>query len=204
MISTQFLITSLIVVLIPGTGVLYTISTGLIHGARASLYAALGCTVGIIPALIACTFGLAAIIHTSAIIFQLIKFAGVGYLLYLAWVMWHETGGLTLQDPDQKTAGRTIALKAFLLNILNPKLSIFFMAFLPQFIPAQTSEPLIDMLVLGSIFMTMTLVVFSGYGLLAHSVKKYVIGSTKGIKYLQRTFAITFALLGAKLALTER
>jgi len=204
MISTEFLITSLIVVLVPGTGVLFTVSTGLMHGARASLYAALGCTVGIIPSLIACTLGLAAIIHTSALVFQLIKFAGVGYLLYLAWIMWHQSGDMTLQSDERKTAGRTIALKAFLINILNPKLSLFFMAFLPQFIPAQTPEPLIDMLVLGSSFMFMTFVVFIGYGLLAHSVRKYVVGSAKGIKYLQRTFAITFVLLGAKLALTER
>ena len=204
MISTEFLITSLIVVLIPGTGVLYTISTGLFQGVRASIFAALGCTAGIIPSLTACILGLAAIIHTSAVVFQVIKFAGVAYLLYLAWAMWKETGALVLESGERKSDGWGIALKGFLINILNPKLSIFFMAFLPQFIPAQTDAPLINMLVLGGSFMAMTLVVFIFYGMLANSVSKYVINSSKGIKYIQRTFAATFALLGAKLALTER
>ena len=204
MISTEFLITSLIVVLIPGTGVLYTISSGLFQGVRASMFAALGCTAGIIPSLTACILGLAAIIHTSAVVFQVIKFVGVAYLLYLAWAMWKETGALVLENGERKSDGWGIALKGFLINILNPKLSIFFMAFLPQFIPVQTQAPLINMLVLGGSFMAMTLVVFMFYGMLANSVSKYVINSSKGIKYIQRTFAATFALLGAKLALTER
>jgi len=209
MISTEFLLTSLIVVLIPGTGVLYTISIGLMQGGRASLFAALGCTVGIIPSLIACTLGLAAVIHTSAIVFGVIKFAGVGYLLYLAWAMWQETGVLTLQHPKQTNGTSSlpatkIALNGFLLNMLNPKLSLFFMAFLPQFIPTTTADPIFYIFVLGGCFMLMTLVVFIGYGLLANSVRPYVINSSKGIKIFKRTFAVTFAVLGAKLALSER
>lgn len=204
MISTEFLITSLIVVLLPGTGVIYTISMGLFQGSRASLYAALGCTVGIIPSLLACILGLAAVIHTSALLFQVIKFAGVAYLLYLAWGMWKETDSLALDDNGERANMWSVSSKGFLINILNPKLSIFFLAFLPQFVPPQAQAPLVNMLALGGVFMAMTLLVFIVYGLLANSLSTYVVNSPKIMKHVQRTFAATFALLGAKLALADR
>jgi threonine/homoserine/homoserine lactone efflux protein len=204
MISIEFLITSLIVVLIPGTGVIYTISMGLFKGARASMFAALGCTAGIIPSLTACILRLAAIMNASATVFQLIKFAGVAYLLFLAWSMWKETGALELNDDEHKVDMLAISIRGFLINILNPKLTLFFLAFLPQFIPAQAQTPLVNMLVLGGVFMGMTLVVFVLYGLLAHSVRGFIVGSPRAAKYMQRTFAASFALLGAKLAMTDR
>ena len=204
MISSEFLITSLIVVLIPGTGVFYTISTGLFQGARASIFAALGCTVGIIPSLTACILGLAAIVHTSAIVFQIVKFAGVAYLLYLAWGMWKESGALVLEERMSKSGLLGISTKGFLINILNPKLSLFFLAFLPQFVSTQVEAPLVNMLALGGVFMAMTLFVFILYGLLANGVSTYITNSPKVMKYVQRTFSATFAALGAKLAFTER
>lgn len=204
MVSTEFLITSLIVVLLPGTGVIYTISTGLFQGARASLFAALGCTAGIIPSLLACILGLATIMHTSALLFQIVKFAGVGYLLYLAWGMWKDTGGLVLDDIGERVSMLKVSSRGFLINILNPKLSVFFLAFLPQFIPVQAEAPLINMLILGLVFMGMTLLVFILYGLLANSVSAYILNSPKLMKYVQRSFSATFAMLGAKLAFTER
>ena len=179
MISTEFLITSLIVVLIPGTGVIYTISTGLFQGARASLVAALGCTVGIVPSLVACILGLAAIIHTSAVVFQVIKFSGVAYLLYLAWAMWKQTGALVLGEDKNTVNMLAVSTRGFLINILNPKLALFFLAFLPQFVPAQAEAPLINMLLLGGVFMVMTLAVFILYGLLANSVSVYLVNSPK-------------------------
>lgn len=203
MISADFLITSLIVVLIPGTGVIYTISTGLFRGARASMFAALGCTAGIIPSLLSCILGLAVVIHTSAIAFQIIKFAGVIYLLYLAWSMWKETGGLRLNNEEKNIDLLGISIKGFLINILNPKLTLFFLAFLPQFIPQQTENPVTTMLLLGIIFMAMTLFVFLLYGLLANVFRTYILRSAKITKYMQRTFAASFAVLGAKLAFAE-
>jgi threonine/homoserine/homoserine lactone efflux protein len=204
MISTEFLITSLVVVLIPGTGVIYTVSTGLFLGARASLLAALGCTAGIVPSLTACILGLAAIIHTSALLFQILKYAGAAYLLYLAWSMWKETGSLVLNEENGKEGASGIALKGFLINILNPKLSVFFLAFFPQFIPAQAAAPLINMLVLGGVFMAMTFVVFVFYGLLANGVRRTIVNSPTLLKRIQRSFAVCFAALGTKLALSER
>ena len=203
MISIEFLITSLIVVLIPGTGVIYTISTGLFQSARASIYAAIGCTAGIVPSLLACILGLAAILHTSAVVFQVIKFAGVVYLLYLAWSMWKGAGTLALDDSKHAESMLKVSIKGFLINILNPKLSLFFLAFLPQFIPENTNHPLLNMLGLGGVFMALTLFVFIGYGLLANKVSRYVVSSPRVMRYIQRTFSAAFALLGTKLAFTE-
>ena len=203
MFSAEFLITSLIVVLVPGTGVIYTVSTGLFLGWRSSIAAAIGCTAGIIPHLTACILGLSAIIHMSSVVFNCFKYAGAVYLLYLAWSMWRETGAITFNSPDTKTGLRSIALKGFLINILNPKLSIFFLAFLPLFISPGTASPTLDMLLLSIVFMAMTLFVFVLYGIAANTVSRYVIHSPNVVTWLQRSFAATFAALGAKLAMTE-
>ncbi|MBU1297048.1 MAG: LysE family translocator [Gammaproteobacteria bacterium] len=205
MISIEFLITSLILVLIPGTGVIYTISTGLFQGARASFSAALGCTLGIVPSMLASIFGLAVILNTSAMAFQVVKFIGVAYLLYLAWCMWRETGGLALEKKEEQNINLfQVALKGCLINVLNPKLTIFFLAFLPQFINSNVTSATSQMLLLGGIFMAMTLIVFILYGTLASKARRYLIGSSKVAKYMQRTFAASFALLGIKLAFTDR
>ncbi|MEN8188434.1 MAG: LysE family translocator [Thermodesulfobacteriota bacterium] len=204
MINTEFLITSLIVVLIPGTGVIYTISTGLFMGFRASVAAAIGCTVGITPHLLASILGLSAILHMSAIVFQLVKMAGAGYLLYLAWSMWRDTGSLSLDKPESKNNLIHIAIKGFLINILNPKLSIFFLAFLPLFVSPESSSPMTQMLKLSVVFMMLTLCIFILYGASAHSVRNHVVNSQKTVRRLQKNFAVIFAALGVKLALTEQ
>ncbi|MEZ5757014.1 MAG: LysE family translocator [Emcibacteraceae bacterium] len=204
MITTEFLITSLIVVLIPGTGVIYTVSNGLFLGARASIFAAIGCTTGIIPHLLATILGLATLLHVSALAFQIVKFIGVAYLFFLAWSMWRETGSLKLEKQSADKKMSDIITKGFLINILNPKLSIFFLAFLPQFIPANTEAPVINLFTLSIIFMVMTFVVFALYGIFAGSFRTHIIQSPKIMKNSQRTFAIIFAALGIKLALTEQ
>jgi len=204
MFNSEFLLTSLVVVLIPGTGVVYTVSTGLFCGWRASIAAALGCTIGIIPHLTASIIGLSAILHMSSIAFQLVKYAGVIYLMYLAWSMWHETGALTVNATDSRKSLWQIISKGFLINILNPKLSIFFLAFLPLFVSPNASSPMGQLLVLSAVFMSMTFVVFVLYGLLANSVRKYVVNSHRVTMWLQKSFAAIFAALGAKLAMTEQ
>jgi threonine/homoserine/homoserine lactone efflux protein len=204
MINNEFFITSLIVVLIPGTGVIYTISMGLFQGWKASILAAIGCTTGIIPHLLAAILGLATLLHMSAIAFQIVKFIGVAYLLYLAWSMWRDTGVLQLSEKENKLNARSIITKGFLINILNPKLSLFFLAFLPQFVPTQTQTPTLHMFMLSGIFMGMTLLVFILYGLFANSMRTYIIHSPKIMKRIQRSFAMVFAALGMKLAMAER
>ena len=204
MLSTEFLVTSLIVVLIPGTGVIYTVSNGLFLGWRASIAAAIGCTAGIIPHLSASTLGLSAILHMSAVAFQIVKYAGTAYLLYLAWAMWREKGSLTFDSPSAKHSFRKIISRGFLINILNPKLSIFFLAFLPLFVSPTGTSPTLQMFALSGIFMGITLVIFILYGLSANGVRSYVTHSPKIMIGLQRLFAATFAALGIKLAMTEQ
>ena len=201
----DFLATSFIVVASPGTGVLYTVATGLSRGARASVVAAFGCTIGIVPHMAAAIMGLAALLHTSAVAFQTLKYLGVAYLLYMAWSTLRERGALAV---EKETGGARSALQvtvtAVLINILNPKLSIFFLAFLPQFVRADESDPLSRMLELSAVFMLMTFVVFVGYGLFAASVRDHVISRPRVLAWIRRTFAAAFAALGAKLAFAER
>lgn len=203
MLSAEFLLTSLVVVLVPGTGVIYTVSTGLFLGRRASIAAAVGCTAGIVPHLTASILGLAAILHMSAVAFQAVKYAGAAYLLYLAWSLWQETGVLRFEAPAARKGARQIITRGFLINILNPKLSIFFLAFLPLFVSPQAAAPTLQMLLLSAVFMTMTLVIFILYGLLAGTVRRRVAASPRALAWLQRSFAAVFAALGVKLALTE-
>lgn len=204
MIRLEFLMTSLVVVLIPGTGVLYTVSTGITQGARASFLAALGCTAGILPHLAATFLGLAALLHTSAIAFQTLKYAGVVYLFYLAFATWREPSAFILDPTPSPRSSLAIVVKAFLLNILNPKLTIFFLAFLPQFVPASSPSPLLHLTSLSAVFMLMTLLVFIAYGLLAHSFRAAVIESVRVQTWLRRGFAATFAGLGVQLAASRQ
>src|SRR5579862_4123278 len=124
--SWEFLITSFIVVVSPGTGVLYTLAAGLSRGARASVVAAFGCTLGIVPHLAAAILGLAALLHTSALAFQTLKYAGVAYLLYMAWNTLREQGALTVDSETTARSSLQVIGHAIANNILNPKLTIFF------------------------------------------------------------------------------
>jgi len=204
MITPEYLITSLIVVLVPGTGVLYTVSTGLVQGRAAGVYAALGCTAGILPHLLATVLGLAAVMHTSAIAFQALKYAGVAYLLYLAYATWRDTTALAVETGASRSTAMRLVVKAVLINILNPKLTIFFLAFLPQFADPRASSPLAHLLLLSAVFMAMTFAVFVVYGLLAHAFRQAVVDSPRAQAWLRRGFAAAFAGLGVNLAMAER
>jgi threonine/homoserine/homoserine lactone efflux protein len=204
MITLEFLITSLIVVLIPGTGVVFTVSTGLIHGRKASVFAAIGCTAGIVPHLLATALGLAAVLHTSAVAFQALKFAGVAYLFYVAYATWRDKTAFAIESNSSTRSGPTVMVKAFLLNILNPKLTIFFLAFLPQFVEPAARSPLTQLIILSGVFMAMTFAVFVVYAFLAHAFRKAVIESPRVQAWLRRGFAVAFAGLGTNLALSEK
>jgi threonine/homoserine/homoserine lactone efflux protein len=202
--SISFLLTSLIVVVSPGTGVLYTLAVALSRGSRASVAAASGCTLGILPHMLAAMLGLAAVLHTSALAFSALKWCGVVYLLYMAWQTLRERGALAVDGRIDEAKRRRVVVTGFLINILNPKLSIFFLAFLPQFIAADEAHPLARMLELSAVFMLMTWVVFVLYGLFAAGVRDRVVSRPNVMTWLRRAFAGGFALLGARLALADR
>ena len=202
--SLEFLITSFIVVVSPGTGVLYTLAAGLARGSRASVVAAFGCTVGIVPHMAAAIMGLAALLHTSALAFQVFKYLGVAYLLYMAWSTLRERGALKVEKDTSARSALQVTVTGILINILNPKLSIFFLAFLPQFVSADEAHPLSRMLLLSAVFMLMTFVVFVGYGLFAASIRDHVISRPRVLTWMRRAFAGAFAALGARLAFADR
>ena len=203
--SVEFLITSLVVILIPGTGVIYTVAAGLASGRRSSIAAAFGCTLGILPHITASIFGLAAILHTSAVLFQMLKYAGAAYLIYLAYQILKERGPLRLGTGDAvPRRTHSIIRTGFVINILNPKLSMFFMAFLPQFIQANGTTALVEMAGLGGLFMAMTFAVFIVYGSFAAAVGDKVLGSDTVMRWMRRTVAVAFAGFGLRLALAER
>jgi len=203
-VNIDFLVTSFIVVVSPGTGVLYTLAAGLSRGSRASAIAAFGCTLGIVPHMAAAIMGLAALLHTSALAFQTLKYLGVAYLLYMAWSALREKGALRVEKEVGARSAIQVIMSAILINILNPKLSIFFFAFLPQFVSANESHPLSRMFELSAVFMLLTLVVFVGYGLFAASIRNHVVSRPRVLTWMRRTFAAAFVALGAKLALAER
>ena len=202
--SPEFLLTSLIIVATPGTGVLVTLAAGLSGGARAAVVAAFGCTLGIVPHMLAAITGLAALLHTSALAFQAIKYAGVAYLLYMAWMTLQEHSALRVEANDAPRSNGQVIWSAIIVNVLNPKLSIFFFAFLPQFVGAVETHPLRLMLELSLVFMVMTFIVFVLYGVFAASVRRHVTSRPQVLAWMRRVFAATFVALGARLALAER
>ena len=204
MINPEFLLTSLVVVLIPGTGVIYTITTGLTLRWRASLVAAVGCTLGIVPHILASILGLSALLNMSAQLFSVLKIGGAVYLLYLAWNMWREAGRLEIMEKSTETRAIPIALKAIAINLLNPKLTLFFFAFLPLFISKNSTSPTVEMITLSTVFMGMTLIIFALYGILASGVSVYLLNSSHLMKRIQQAFAVILAGFAIKLALSEK
>jgi threonine/homoserine/homoserine lactone efflux protein len=204
MINPEFLLTSLVVVLIPGTGVVYTVSTGLTLKWRASIAAAVGCTLGIVPHMMAGILGISALLNMGAQVFSALKLAGSAYLLYIAWKMWREAGAMEIRERTTETSLIQIAIKGIVINLLNPKLTLFFFAFLPLFVSRGSSSPTLEMIVLSVVFMIMTLVIFVLYGILASGIRTYLTKSSSVMKRTQQVFAMIFAGFAIKLALSEK
>lgn len=202
--SMAFLITALLVVASPGTGALYTVSSSLSHGVRAGLVAALGCTLGIVPHMLAAVLGLATVFRTSALAFEVLKVIGAAYLLYMAWQALRDARMLEVKDEAARQGAGKIIASAVLVNLLNPKLPVFFLAFLPQFVPAHDPSPIATMLMLSAVFMAMTWVVFSLYGCFAALMRKHVLRQPAVLTWMRRSFAACFALLGLRLLVTQR
>ncbi|MFC6885940.1 MULTISPECIES: LysE family translocator [Actinomadura] len=204
--SIEFLVTTLVIVATPGTGVLYTLAAGLSRGARASVVAAVGCTLGIVPHVLAAVTGLAAVLHTSAVAFQTLKYLGVAYLLYMAWATFRDKGTLAVEedgDEAPRSALRVIG-SGVLINILNPKLTIFFFAFLPQFVSTGSADALPEMLGLSGVFMLATFAVFAVYGVFAAAVRNQVITRPRVMAWMRRVFAGSFVALAGRLAVQSR
>jgi threonine/homoserine/homoserine lactone efflux protein len=202
--SVEFLLTSLIVVATPGTGVIYTLATGLTRGARTSIVAAAGCTLGIVPHMAAAITGVAALLHTSAVAFGVLKYAGVAYLLYMAWSTLKDKGALGVEQEDAPSSPSKTITTGILINILNPKLTTFFFAFLPQFVSSDDPRGVLRMLQLSAVFMLLTFVIFSLYGVFAAAMRERVVSRPRVMAWMRRVFAGSFVALGLKLAFTRQ
>lgn len=202
--GTAFLLTSLVIVATPGTGALYAIAAGLTRGTRAAILAAFAGTLGTIPHMVAAITGLAALLHASGIAFAVLKYAGVAYLLFMAWSTWRDRGVLAVDEESAATSStRAVLVSGVTLNLLNPKLTIFFFAFLPQFVPAG-SGAVPAMLGLSAVFMAMTFVVFAVYGASAAAVRDQVLSRPTVVDRMRKAFAASFAVLAGRLALESR
>jgi threonine/homoserine/homoserine lactone efflux protein len=202
-LSTEFLLTTLVVVATPGTGVLFTVAAGLARGTRASVVAAFGCTLGVVPHMLAAITGLAALLHTSALAFQVLKYLGVAYLLFMAWTTLRDRSTLAVEEAAPLPAIKVI-VSGVLVNLLNPKLTLFFFAFLPQFVSAGEANASIKMLGLSGVFMLVTFAVFAVYGAFAAAVRSRVISRPRVVIWMRRVFGGAFLALAARLALAER
>lgn len=202
--SIEFLVTTLVVVLLPGAGVLYTLAIGLSQGSRAAIIAAFGCTLGIVPHVAASIVGLAALLHASALAFQTLKYLGVLYLFWMAWNIWREGGALQVDGAASRQSARRIITQAVLINSLNPKLTLFFFAFMPQFVVVDAPDATRHMLELALVFMAMTFAVFAVYGICAGLARDHVISRPAVMRWLRRSFAACFGLVGLRLALSGR
>lgn len=208
--SWTFLLTAFVIVATPGTGAVYSIMSGLSRGHMAGVVAALACTLGIVPHLLAAITGLAALLHTSALAFNILKYLGVLYLIYMAWNMWRDQSALGLEEnadtqaaPARQSFWR-VMWTGVIINLLNPKLTIFFFAFLPQFVTPGSQNELPQMLLLSGVFMLMTFVVFALYGIFAAATRRFILQRPRVIQAVRQSFALTFLALGAKLAVTSR
>jgi len=202
-VSTEFWLTTLVVVATPGTGVLYTLAAGLARGARASVVAAFGCTLGVVPHMLAAITGLAALLHTSAMAFQVLKYLGVAYLVYMAWSTIRDKSALAVEEAPSVPA-RQVIVSGVLLNLLNPKLTLFFFAFLPQFVSTAEAHASLKMLELSAVFMLVTFAVFAVYGVFAAAVRSHVIFRPAVVTWMRRVFGAAFLALAGRLALADR
>ncbi|KGN33664.1 lysine transporter LysE [Knoellia sinensis KCTC 19936] len=202
--STAFLLTSLVIIATPGTGAIYSVAAGLSDGAKRAVLAAFACTLGIVPHLAAALTGLAALLHTSALAFQTLKYLGIAYLLYMAWGMWHDHGDLRADPDASPESSRRVLITGVVINLLNPKLTLFFFAFLPQFVPAGTPNATWQMLGLSGVFMALTFVVFAAYGVGASTVRQRVLERPRVVRRMRQGFALAFVAMSAKLATASR
>lgn len=126
------------------------------------------------------------LLRASSLAFEAIKIAGVAYLLYLPWMTWREQGVLKVEPDGRRRSEWQVLRHAVLVNLLNPKLSMFFLAFLPQFIAANDAAPTVTLLLLSAIVVAMTFAVFALYGAFAARIRQHVLA------WLRRSFALTF------------
>lgn len=203
-ILLMFFTTSVLLGLSPGPDNLFVMTQSAQHGRKAGLLVTLGLCSGLLFHTAAVTFGLAALFKASAAAFTALKFAGAGYLLYLAWQAFRAGAASGPAMVFEKMSATSLYRRGIIMNIINPKVSIFFLAFLPQFAdPAQGALPW-QLALLGLVFIVATIIVFGAISILAGTVGERFRQSVFAQRVLNRAAAAIFAGLAIKLALAQR
>ena len=200
-----FIGAAFVLVIAPGPDMAYMLARTVAQGRAAGFLAAAGINAGAYVHVCASVVGLTAVLAASSFAFTVIKWAGAGYLVWMGYRALTSKGeALKVEGaPTQKLRRRSIFWQGFWSDVLNPKVAIFFLAFLPQFVSVDDSNPLVRMLLLSAAFMLMTFVVFVGYGLFAASIRDHVISRPRVLTWMRRTFAAAFVALGARLAFAD-
>ena len=199
-----FVLSGLLLNITPGADTLYIVARGTTQGTRAGAVAALGIGAGCIVHTFAAALGLSAIIATSATAFAVVKWIGAAYLVYLGFTLLAARAGTHIAAPPRPASLRRVFAQGFLTNVLNPKVALFFLAFLPQFIAADAPHKALAFLLLGAIFnvngtLWNLLVAWSAGGLSRRlSLPRAAAG------WIRRSVGAVFVVLGLRLALAER
>lgn len=194
-----FVFVSIALALVPGPDNIFVLTQSALYGRRAGILVTLGLCTGLIFHTILVAAGVAAILLASAFAFGLLKLVGVIYLLYLAWLAFHASSTNLKADKARLLSHFKLYRRGIIMNITNPKVSIFFLAFLPQF-TAAANEPIAHQIfLLGGVFMLTTLLVFGGVAVAAGGLGSWLQRSPKAQVYLHRIAGFVFIGLAAKL-----
>lgn len=191
-------------IIAPGPDMLYVISRGMAHGRRAGILSATGVVCGILVHTTAAAFGLTLILQTSAFVFLFVKYIGATYLLYLGIKAWREKSTFRLQVPVSTVKSSALFWQGVLSNILNPKIAIFFLAFLPQFVDQGSSHVTLQMVLLGLTFACFGLCFLLIVGYSSGTLGKWLMHRPKYPQFFQRLAGGILVGLGIRLALTEQ
>lgn len=198
-----FLGASVALTIAPGPDNIFVITQGIARGRKPAIVTALGMCSGISVHTTAAAFGISAVFYSSVVAFNIVKYAGAAYLLYLAYKTLRERSAIKLSIADDRAAP-ALFKRGFIMNVLNPKVAMFFLAFLPQFVTPNTGSVPLQMLLLGLIFMVQAVVIFSLIGYFSGSIGSFILARPRIAKYFDRLTAGVFASLGIRLALAER
>jgi len=200
-----FIGASFILCLVPGPDNIYVLTQGMTKSKKAAVVTTLGLTTGLVIHTTAAALGISAIFKTSEIAFDIVKYAGACYLLYIAYQAYkYRDEPLDLSVQNSSIELRKLYIKGFIMNILNPKVSIFFLAFLPQFVSPSSGSVTLQMISLGLIFMVMTIVVFSSIGIAGNLLSSKLLEQPSIVKYMNILTSFVLGGLGLKLALSSQ
>ena len=194
-----FLIASVLLTLAPGPDIMYLLAKSLADGARSGISLATGLCTGLIFHTTLVIIGVAAIIQQSPLAFAVLKYAGAAYLLYLAWGAFHAQGDLKLNTVNKSNSYFKLYRRGVIMNILNPKVLLFFLAFLPQFVNLDSDSVSLQIAFLGFVFGLQTLIVFSLVAICAGKVRDYILNIKNFNKIMGYVQGIV--LIGISLAL---